>query len=103
MENEQIAKRQRRKRMPVDNLDFLPVVAQRNFELPGFFPPFDSMAEGDPCVCQIMRHSVIVGGDEQPSGERSAGEMGQAELRIDAQLDFTFDGRCDRQRAEGVG
>ena len=61
MEKEQIAKHCRWNRPAIDHLNFLPVLHQREFQLPGLFPALDSMAEGDPCVGQVVLGSVVVG------------------------------------------
>ena len=61
MEKEQIAKRCRWNRPAIDHLNFLPVLHQREFQLPGLFPALDSMAEGDPSVGQVVLGGVVVG------------------------------------------
>jgi hypothetical protein len=91
MEKEQIAKRCRWNGLVIDQLNFLPVLHQREFQLPGPFPGLDSMAEGDPRVGQVVLGAVVVGRDKQPSRQWGAGELGQAEMVIDRQFDFTLD------------
>ena len=61
MEKEQIVERCRWNRLAIDHLNFLPVLHQREFQLPGLFPALDSMAEGDPSVGQVVLGGVIVG------------------------------------------
>src|SRR5467141_4926166 len=91
MEKEQIAKGCGWNRPAIDHLNFLPVLHQREFQLPGLFPALDSMAEGDPNMGQVVLGGVIVGRDQQTSWKRGAGELGQTEMVTDSQLDFTFD------------
>lgn len=68
----------------------LPIIAQRNLQLPGLLPPFDSIAQGDPCVGQIIGRGVVIGGDHQLPRQRHPGQPRQTEIRCDGQLPFAF-------------
>ena len=91
MEKEQIAERCRWNGLAIDQLNFLPVLHQREFQLPGLFPALDSVAEGDPRVGQVVLGAVVIGRGKQPSWQRDAGKKGQAEMVIDGQLDLALD------------
>ena len=52
-EKEQIAKHRWWKRLAIDQLNFLPVLHQGKFQLPGLFPALDSMPKCHPCAGQI--------------------------------------------------
>jgi hypothetical protein len=54
VEKEQIAKDCRWNRLAIDQLNFLPVLHQRELQLPGLFPALDSMAKCHPCAGQIV-------------------------------------------------
>ena len=71
---EQIAEHRRWNGLAIDQLNFLTVLHQSEFQLPGLFPALDSMAEGDPSMGQVVLGGVIVGRGQQPSRQRSAGE-----------------------------
>jgi hypothetical protein len=91
MEKEQIAEQCRWNRLTTNQLNLLPVLHQSEFQLPGLFPPLDSMAQGDPSVGQVVLGSVVVGRGQQASWKWDARERGQAEMIINRQFDFTFD------------
>jgi hypothetical protein len=61
MEQKQIAKQCWWKWPAIDQFHFLPVLRQREFQLPGLFPMFDSMAKGDPCMGKIVSGGIEVG------------------------------------------
>jgi hypothetical protein len=50
LENEQIPEQSRWSGLIVSKFNFLPVLHQRKFQLPGLFPTLDSMAKGDPLM-----------------------------------------------------
>src|SRR5262245_22741301 len=50
MENEQITEHCRRHRMAIDQLKFLPVLHQRELQLPSLFSALDPMTQGDPSM-----------------------------------------------------
>ena len=52
--------------------------------------PFQSMAQSDPCVGQIIGGGVVIGGDQLPSGKRGAGQPRQAEIGRNGELQFAF-------------
>ena len=95
MKNEQIAEDCWGSRLAIDQLNFLPVLQQREFHLPGLFPAFDSMAKGDSSVGQVILRGVVVGRGQPPSRNRGAGELRQTETVTDSQLDFTLDLRLN--------
>ena len=74
MEKQQIAERCGWSRLAIDQLNFLPILHQREFQLPGLFPALDSMAEGDPRVGQVVLGGVVVGRGQQASRKRGAGQ-----------------------------
>ena len=91
MKKKQIAERCRWNRLAIDHLNFLPVLHQGEFQLPGLFSALDSMAKGDPRVGQVVLGSIVVGRGQQTSRQKDAGKRGQAEIGIDGQFDFTLD------------
>jgi hypothetical protein len=91
MEKKQIAEPRWWNRPAIDQLNFLPVLHQREFQLPGLFPTLDSMAEGDPRVGQVILGGVIIDRGQQTSRQGNAWKRGQAEMVIDRQFDFTLD------------
>ena len=91
MEKEQIAEHRRWNRLAIDQLNFLSVLHQSEFQLPGLFPALDSMAQGDPSVGQVILGGVVVGRGQPASWKRGAGELGQTEMVTDSQFDFTLD------------
>jgi hypothetical protein len=91
MEQEQIAKQCRWKWPAIDQFNFLPIIHQREFQLPSLFPTLDSMAKGDPRMGQIVPGSIEVGRDQQASWNCCAREFGETKSVIDRQFDFTLD------------
>ena len=94
-EKKQVAKDCRWNRLAIDQLNFLPVLHQREFQLPGLFPTLNSMAEGNSRMGQVVLEGVVIGRGQQTSRKRDAGEFGQTEMVIDRQFDFTFDHRLN--------
>ena len=89
-EKEQVAEDCRWNRLAIDQLNFLPVLHQREFQLPGLFPALNSMAEGDSRMGQVVLGGVVIGRGQQTAWKRDAGELGQTEMVIDRQFDFTL-------------
>ena len=69
---------------------FLPIVAQRHFKLPRLFAPFDSIAKGNLRMGQVIGGSVVIGGDQLPPREQSAGKPRESEVWINGQLELTL-------------
>jgi hypothetical protein len=61
MEEQQIAEQCWWHRLAIDQLNFLPVLHQSEFQLPGLFSALDPMAQSDPSVGQVMLGRVVVG------------------------------------------
>ena len=91
MEQEQIAEQCWRKWPVIDQFNFLPVIHQREFQLPSLFPTFDSMSEGDPSMGQVVLGRIVVRRSQQASWNCGAGEFGQMKMVINRQFDFTLD------------
>jgi hypothetical protein len=90
MKKKQIAEDCWGSRLAIDQLNFLPVLHEREFQLPGLFPALNSMAKGDPSMGQVVLGGVIVGRGQQTSWKRGAGKMGQTEVVTDRQFDLTL-------------
>ena len=60
-EKEQVAERGWWSSLAIDQLNFLPVFHERQFQLPGLFPALDSMAEGNPRMGQVVLRGIVVG------------------------------------------
>jgi hypothetical protein len=93
VEDEEIKKRGRWMLVPIDDLDFLPVLAQGKLELPRLLALFDSVPERNPRMGKIVRDRIVVRGDQQFPGQRIPGERGQAEIGIDGELDLMLEFR----------
>jgi hypothetical protein len=91
MEEQQIAEQWWWSRLAIDQLNFLAILHQGEFQLPGLFPALDPMAQSDPSVGQVILSGVVVGRGQPASWKRGAGELGETETVTDSQLDFTFD------------
>jgi hypothetical protein len=61
MKKKEISERSRWNRLVIDQLNFLTVFHQREFQLPGLLPALDSMAEGNPSMGQVVLGSIVVG------------------------------------------
>jgi hypothetical protein len=61
MKKKKISERSRWNRLVIDQLNFLTVLHQREFQLPGLLPALDSMAEGNPSMGQVVLGSIVVG------------------------------------------
>jgi hypothetical protein len=61
MEQEQIAEQCRWKWPVIDQFNFLPIIYQWEFQLPGLLPTLDSMAESDPSMGEVVLGSIEVG------------------------------------------
>jgi hypothetical protein len=91
MKEQEIAEQCRWSRLAIAQLDFLTVLHQSEFQLPGLFPALDSMAQSDSSVGQVILGGVVIGRGQPPSWKRGAGEFRQTETVTDRQLDFALD------------
>jgi hypothetical protein len=80
---ERIAEDGRWSRLSIDQLNFLPVLHQREFQLPGLFPALGSMAEGNPSMGQVVLGGVVIGRGQPSSWNRGARKCRQTKMVID--------------------
>jgi hypothetical protein len=59
-EKEQIVEHRWWMRLAIDQLNFLPILHQGKFQLPGLFPALNSMAEGDSRMGQVVLGGVVI-------------------------------------------